>query len=74
MHFLCSVAKLPSLELKTQPKQLLGYLPLYIMHSIAKLLYLSFNSLYAIEEVAWNKSSLLLTSKMQNTQSLQLFT
>ena len=27
-----------------------------------------------IEQVAWNKSSLLLKMRMQNTQALQLFT
>jgi hypothetical protein len=30
MHLLCSIAIQPNLELKTQPKQLLGYLPLII--------------------------------------------
>jgi hypothetical protein len=30
MHLLPSVAIQPNLELKTQPKQLLGYLPLII--------------------------------------------
>jgi hypothetical protein len=28
LHLFCSLTKLPSLELKTRPKQLLGYLPL----------------------------------------------
>jgi hypothetical protein len=31
-HLLCSIAKLPSLELKTLSKQLLGYLPLDMEH------------------------------------------
>jgi hypothetical protein len=31
VHFLCYVVKLPNLKLKTQPKQLLGYLPLDIV-------------------------------------------
>jgi hypothetical protein len=30
-HFLCYGVKLPNLKLKTQPKQLLGYLPLDIV-------------------------------------------
>ncbi len=30
MHFLCYGVKLPNLKLNTQPKQVLGSLPLYI--------------------------------------------
>ncbi len=51
MHLLPSVAKQPNLELKTQPKQLLGSLPLVIA-----LLGVSYNSV-----ALWQDSGLIIS-------------
>ncbi len=68
VHLLCCGVKLPNLKLKTQPKQLLGSLPLDIALPVV-----TFEQKHCIiKQVTLYKSSFLLNIIFQNTQTLQL--